>query len=107
MSVAFRSINPKNNKIHRTFEAISSRDLDAKIERSYQRFRFKFLQGFSRIEKTKERLGFLQQILRENRETYASLITQEMGKPIAQAEGEVDKCIAHLQYYADNMETFI
>ena len=30
-----------------------------------------------------------------------------MGKPIKQAEGEIDKCIAHLQYYVKNTERFI
>lgn len=43
----------------------------------------------------------------ENRAKYAGLITQEMGKPIAQAEGEIDKCISHLQYYIDNTDRFI
>ena len=52
-------------------------------------------------------MEYLIQILRENRETYAALITQEMGKPIVQAEGEIDKCISHVQYYLDNMERFI
>ena len=35
MSVAFRSINPKNNKLYRTFEAISNTELEGKIDRSY------------------------------------------------------------------------
>lgn len=38
---------------------------------------------------------------------YAGLMTQEMGKPIAQSEAEVDKCISHLQYYIDNSERFL
>ena len=34
-------------------------------------------------------------------------MTQEMGKPITQAEGEIDKCISHIQYYIDNTERFL
>ena len=34
-------------------------------------------------------------------------MTQEMGKPITQAEAEVDKCIAHLKYYIENTDRFI
>lgn len=30
-----------------------------------------------------------------------------MGKPIVQAEAEIDKCITHLQYYIDNSEKFL
>lgn len=34
-------------------------------------------------------------------------MAQEMGKPVTQGEGEVDKCISHLQYYIDNTEQFL
>lgn len=37
--------------------------------------------------------------LRSNRETFATLITREMGKPFAQALAEIDKCIFTAQYY--------
>ena len=107
MSAVFRSINPKNNKLHRTFEAVSSKDLEGLIDRSYQRFRYKYAQGHSRIQRRFEKLGYLQQILAENKQKYAGLMTQEMGKPITQAEGEIDKCISHLKYYIENAERFV
>lgn len=34
-------------------------------------------------------------------------MTQEMGKPIVQAEAEVDKCIKHLEYYVSVSEKFL
>jgi len=34
-------------------------------------------------------------------------MTQEMGKPITQSEGEIDKCISHLQWYIENSERFL
>lgn len=49
-------------------------------------------------------MGYLMKILEENKARYAGLITQEMGKPIAMAEGEINKCITHLQYYIDTAE---
>ena len=107
MSVTFRSINPKNGKLHRTFEAISNRELDAFVDRSYQRFRYKYAQGHSRLSRRFEKLGYLQEIFKENRATYAQLIVQEMGKPIAQAEGEIDKCVSHMQWYIENSERFL
>lgn len=82
MSIAFRSINPKNNKLYRTFEAIGNNELEKHIDRSYQRFRYKYAQGHSRLGRRFEKMGYLQQILAENKTKYASLITQEMGKPI-------------------------
>lgn len=107
MSVLFRSINPKNNKLYRTFEAVSNKDLEAQIDRSYQRFRYKYAQGHTRIERRFEKLGYLSQILLDNKSRYAELMTQEMGKPIVQAEAEIDKCIAHLKYYIENTDRFI
>lgn len=107
MSVVFKSINPKNNLLHRTFEAIPNKKLDDVIERSYQRFRYKYAQGNSRLHRRFQKMGYLKDILRENKIKYAQLMTQEMGKPITQAEAEVDKCIAHLDYYIENSEKFL
>jgi len=45
--------------------------------------------------------------LAENKEQYAGLITQEMGKPITQSRAEIDKCISHMQYYIENSERFL
>ena len=75
MSAIFRSINPKNNKLHRTFEAVGSKDLESIIDRSYQRFRYKYAQGHTRISRRFEKLGYLQQILAENKAKYAGLMT--------------------------------
>ncbi len=45
--------------------------------------------------------------LRTHRERLAATITTEMGKPIAEAEGEIDKCAWNCDYYADNAEAFL
>jgi len=75
MSIAFRSINPKNNKLYRTFEAIGNNELEKSIERSYQRFRYKYAQGHLRLKRRFEKLTYLQQILAEKKTVYAGLIT--------------------------------
>lgn len=43
----------------------------------------------------------------ENRQKYAELITFEMGKPIAQAQGEINKCIEHIDYYIHNADQWL
>ena len=35
------------------------------------------------------------------------MVTKEMGKPIAQSVGEIDKSIAHLDYYIENSAHFL
>ena len=46
-------------------------------------------------------------VLKTRREDYARLMTLEMGKPIAAARAEVDKCASVCNYYADHAESFL
>ena len=45
--------------------------------------------------------------LREHRADYARLMTDEMGKPIAASESEVDKCAWVCDFYAEHAEGFL
>jgi succinate-semialdehyde dehydrogenase/glutarate-semialdehyde dehydrogenase len=47
------------------------------------------------------------QRLRQRRQHFATLMTTEMGKPIAQAENEIDKCAATCDFYADHAPRFL
>lgn len=45
--------------------------------------------------------------LREQAKSFASLMAEEMGKPIRQGEAEIEKCAWVCDYYADNAELFL
>jgi succinate-semialdehyde dehydrogenase/glutarate-semialdehyde dehydrogenase len=45
--------------------------------------------------------------LRSNRDDYAQLITLEMGKPMAEARAEIDKCAWACEFYADQAAAFL
>lgn len=49
----------------------------------------------------------IQNLLETNFATYAKIITDDMGKPITQAEAEVKKCAFVCNYYIENAETFL
>jgi succinate-semialdehyde dehydrogenase / glutarate-semialdehyde dehydrogenase len=45
--------------------------------------------------------------LRSRKDDYARTMTLEMGKPIAEGRGEVEKCAWVCEYYAEHSETFL
>jgi succinate-semialdehyde dehydrogenase/glutarate-semialdehyde dehydrogenase len=59
------------------------------------------------IDERAEVILKIAQDLRENKKSYADLITSEMGKPINQAESEVEKCAYACEYFAQNAKKFL
>ncbi|ADH91593.1 Aldehyde Dehydrogenase [Ancylobacter novellus DSM 506] len=57
-----------------------------------------------------ERAGLLRRMasaLRANKATYSRMITKEMGKPLVEAEGEIEKCAWNCDFYADEAPVFL
>src|SRR5215831_2811750 len=46
-------------------------------------------------------------LLRERKEPYARLMAVEIGKPVAQGRGEVEKCAWVCEYYAEHAQGFL
>jgi len=47
------------------------------------------------------------EVLRDNVENYASIVTREMGKLIGDSRAEIEKCASVCEFYADNAATFL
>ncbi|WP_137286045.1 NAD-dependent succinate-semialdehyde dehydrogenase [Halorussus salinisoli] len=54
------------------------------------------------IRKRQQLLANAGDVLRENKQEYAELMTREMGKPVDSAVSEVEKCAWVCDYYAEN-----
>ena len=57
-----------------------------------------------------ERCGLMHkaaEVLRKNKDKYAAIVTQEMGKLINDARAEVEKCASVCDFYADNGPQFL
>ena len=107
MSQIYRSVNPKNNKLLKTFDTISDAVLEKKIEASYQRFRYNYTHMDNILPEKFEKMAYLSNAFTERKHEFASIITSEMGKPINQAKGELDRIITHLNYYIANTNKFL
>jgi len=53
------------------------------------------------LREREELIASAAEVLRENKQTYAEIMVREMGKPISQAVGEVEKCAWACDHYAE------
>ena len=98
------TINPATGETIQTFEGLS----DAAIARAIDMAQHSFEQY--RRTSLAQRATWLHaaaSLLVDERELFAKTMTVEMGKPIAAAVAEVEKCAAVCRYYADHAEQFL
>ncbi|MBN2166534.1 MAG: NAD-dependent succinate-semialdehyde dehydrogenase [Marinilabiliaceae bacterium] len=99
-----KSINPSNGEVINTFDEIHSDEISQIIEQSTVTFLlWKNVALESRLKPIKE----LSNLLRGNKDRLASIISNEMGKPIEQSKGEVEKCAWLCDYYYENSKNFL
>ena len=59
------------------------------------------------LREREELLASAADVLRENKQRYAETMTEEMGKPISQAIGEVEKCAWACDHYAEYAGSYL
>ncbi|PSQ36111.1 NADP-dependent succinic semialdehyde dehydrogenase [Halobacteriales archaeon SW_10_66_29] len=59
------------------------------------------------LREREELLASAADVLRENKQRYAETMTKEMGKPISQAIGEVEKCAWACDHYAEYAGSYL
>ena len=98
------SLNPATGESIQTYPEMTREEVDAILEKAdaaYQDWRHtSFSQRSSLMKKAGE-------ILRARKEEFARLMALEMGKPVAQGRGEVEKCAWVCDYYAENAKSFL
>ena len=103
--MAYQSTNPYNGQIVQSFDEIDDAQLQIKLTAAQACF-----DQVWRHKSFAERKAVLSRaaaLMRERTQEFAQLITLEMGKLIAQSEGEVKLSAAILDYYAEHAETFL
>jgi len=100
----FATVNPATGETVATYPALTDAELDAAIERSARAFAGYRTTGFA------ERAGWSRaaaDVLDAERDRIATLMTTEMGKTLAAAGAEVEKCARTFRFYADHAEGYL
>jgi succinate-semialdehyde dehydrogenase/glutarate-semialdehyde dehydrogenase len=102
--MAIATINPATGELLRSFEPLSSQQIESKIQRAFETFpNFRVLSFAERARM----MGKTAEILERDKEELGRLMTTEMGKTYASAVAEAAKCATACRYYADNAEAFL
>ncbi|GBC92463.1 Succinate semialdehyde dehydrogenase [NAD(P)+] Sad [bacterium HR15] len=98
------SVNPATGETLRVYSPMDADTVDAIVQdvhRAYLEWR---TTSFAERAAPMHRVA---QLLRERKEEYARLITEEMGKPIVQARAEIEKCAWGCDYFAEHAESML
>ncbi|MGH8093396.1 MAG: NAD-dependent succinate-semialdehyde dehydrogenase [Chthoniobacterales bacterium] len=102
--MAIASINPATGEMLREFAALTGKEIEPRLaaaERAFRLFRGSSFEARAAILLTAADL------LQQEVDSLARIITLEMGKPIGAARDEVRKCASGCRYYAENGARFI
>jgi succinate-semialdehyde dehydrogenase/glutarate-semialdehyde dehydrogenase/succinyl-CoA reductase len=96
-------VNPSTGEEIKTFSAMDKNqvfDLVGKAKRAYPEWKKNY-------EKRRSYIYNLVDHLKKNKTELATIATSEMGKPLKESIGEVEKCAWALEFYADHGDSFL
>jgi len=95
------SINPTTGETLKTFNALSAEQIEQKLKLAAETFRTYRHTSFEDRARMMQRAA---EILETDKNTFAKIMTTEMGKPIKAAVSEAEKCAWVCRYYAENAQ---
>src|SRR5690554_45339 len=102
--MSIRSINPATGEAFAEYPLDDADSLERKLTRAARGFENWRRTSFAERSRLMNRVA---ELLGERMEAYAELMSDEMGKPIAQARGEVKKCAWACTYFAEHAPRFL
>ena len=102
--MAISTVNPATGEELKTFEELTGEQVEQKVQLADETFREYRKTSF---EERSRMLLRAADILEEEAEDFARIMTMEMGKTFVSAVGEANKCARGCRYYAENAEKFL
>ena len=103
-AMAIATVNPATGETVQIFEEHSPAEVDRRLKLASETFIEYRKTSFAERARMMSRVS---EILDWGKREYGRIITLEMGKPIAAAIAEVQKCALVCDYYAENAEAFL
>jgi succinate-semialdehyde dehydrogenase/glutarate-semialdehyde dehydrogenase len=102
--MVLHSVNPATEDVLETFEEFSDQQVDAALQSAHDAQRAWRTTSFG---ERAARIQAVARVLREQKSRLATLATREMGKPIVEAEAEIEKCAWNCDFYAEHAGEFL
>lgn len=93
------TVNPANGETLKTYEAMGEEEIERRLQLAEATFRTYRTTTFGERARLLHRAADL---LEEDQQDVARVMTTEMGKPIQQARAEAAKCAKAMRWYADH-----
>jgi len=103
--MAYRTLNPFTEQTVKTYAEHTDAEVEAALAKADALFRSDWSRGD--IAPRLKVLETLSGLLADNRDALATAMAVEMGKPLAQGQGEIDLCAGIAAYYAVNAAAFL
>ena len=100
----FATVDPRTGQTLSTHATHSQEHLETRLMRAEETFRALRHTSFAERARWMKRAG---ELLEEQADAHGRLMTREMGKPLAAARAEAQKCAATCRYYAEHAERFL
>jgi succinate-semialdehyde dehydrogenase/glutarate-semialdehyde dehydrogenase len=98
------AVDPATGETIETYREDDATDVERTLERAQETYRSWRERP---LREREDLLASAGEVLRENKREYAELMTREMGKPISQAESEVEKCAWVCDHYAEYASAYL
>ena len=98
------TINPQNGQKIRDFEEHTYEEVSSIIQKAVEAQK---TWANTELQVRKQNIEKVALLLRQKKVQLAELMALEMGKPIAQGEGEIEKCAWLCEHYIENVDTYL
>ncbi len=98
------TINPTTGKVISSYDTMSLEQIEHIAKNAQNAFeKWKKKEILERCDYIRD----FAKILSRNKNRYATMVTEEMGKPLTQSIAEIEKCALVCEYYSENAEAFL